>query len=66
TWSLSFSLRRLSGDGHVITVSSKSGVSISIALISNGIIDLRLRGENGSDEHVSADTPLAINTWNNI
>ena len=50
----------------MITVSSKSGVSISIALISNGIIDLRLRGENGSDEHVSRDNPLAINTWNDI
>ena len=66
SWSLSFFLRRLSGDGHVITVSSVSGVSISVMLESGGIINLRLRGENNITRSLATNTPLPVNTWSNI
>ena len=50
----------------MITVSSVSGVSISVMLESGGIINLRLRGENNITRSLATNTPLPINTWSNI
>ena len=65
SWSLSFSLRCLSVDGHVIAISSVSGVSISVMLESDGIINLRLTGEINITRIQATNTPLPINTWRN-
>ena len=50
----------------MITVSSVSGVSISVILESGGIINLRLRGENNVTRSQATNTPLPVNTWSNI
>ena len=62
SWTLNFTMRQLSGDGHVITILSRAGVNISLSLAS-GLTSLQIMNQLGNVKTLTDNTPLPINTW---
>lgn len=62
SWTLNFTMRQLSGDGHVITISSRAGVNISLSLVS-GLTTFQIMNQLGNVKNLTGNTPLPMNTW---
>ena len=62
SWTLNFTMRQLSGDGHVITILSRAGVNISLSLVS-GLTSFQIMNQLGDVKNLTDNTQLPMNTW---
>jgi hypothetical protein len=65
SWDLSFSMRRVSGDGHVISISSHPSIEVTLSLSSNRPT-WSLYQDGRLLQSVTTTSPSPSNTWINM